>query len=121
MDKPKVTSVPNAGRIYFGSGRNKSYELARAGVIPTIRVGRKLVVPIAALERIHAQVGQGEPSAPPRHDGLAAPVMRALSADGKSGAGAGEGREREAGPQRQPLRRELPPRLNPAGKRRQKR
>ena len=47
----KTLDVPVAGAI-LGVGRNKSYELARQGIIPTIRLGRRLVVPIAALERL---------------------------------------------------------------------
>jgi len=44
-------TVPDAGRIYFGLGRNASYEAAKRGDLPTIRVGRLLRVPIAAMER----------------------------------------------------------------------
>ena len=61
MDKPKVMSVPAAGEMYFDCGRDKSYQLAKEGIIPTIRVGRKLVVPLAAMEVQHAcltQVGE---------------------------------------------------------------
>ena len=46
----KTLSVPKAGRV-LGIGRNASYEAARRGDIPTIRIGRLLRVPIAALER----------------------------------------------------------------------
>jgi hypothetical protein len=49
---PKTLSVPDAGRIYFGLCRNSSYEAARRGEIPTLRIGRKLVVPVVALERM---------------------------------------------------------------------
>jgi hypothetical protein len=34
-------SVPEAGRRYYGVSRNRSYELARTGVMPTIRVGER--------------------------------------------------------------------------------
>ena len=44
-------SVPAAGLIYFGLGRNASYEAARRGDIPTIRIGRLLRVPIVAMDR----------------------------------------------------------------------
>lgn len=44
-------SVPQAGRIYLGIGRNASYRAAKNGDIPTIKVGRLLRVPIAAMER----------------------------------------------------------------------
>lgn len=51
MDEPKTLTVPEAGRRYFDLGRNASYEAARRGDIPTIRLGRLLRVPIVALER----------------------------------------------------------------------
>jgi hypothetical protein len=44
-------SVPEAGRRYFDLGKNASYDAARRGQIPTIRIGRLLRVPIVALER----------------------------------------------------------------------
>lgn len=47
----KTMTVPQAGREYFDLGRNASYEAARRGDIPTIRIGRLLRVPIVALER----------------------------------------------------------------------
>ena len=47
----KTMTVPQAGREYFGLGRNASYEAARRGDIPTIRIGRLLRVPIVALDR----------------------------------------------------------------------
>jgi hypothetical protein len=51
MDQPKTMTVPDAGREYFNLGRNASYEAARRGDIPTIRIGRLLRVPVVALER----------------------------------------------------------------------
>ncbi len=53
----KTMSVPEAGDIYYELGRNASYEAARRGDIPTIRVGRLLRVPVAAMERIVGQAG----------------------------------------------------------------
>jgi hypothetical protein len=49
--EPKTLTVPEAGRRYFDLGRNASYEAARRGDIPTIRIGRLLRVPVVALER----------------------------------------------------------------------
>jgi excisionase family DNA binding protein len=46
-------SVPEAGRR-LGIGRNHAYECARRGELPVIRLGHKLVVPLAALERMLA-------------------------------------------------------------------
>jgi hypothetical protein len=47
----KTLSVPAAGRIYFALGRNGSYDAAKRGDIPTIRVGRLLRVPVVAMEQ----------------------------------------------------------------------
>lgn len=44
-------TVPQAGKR-LGIGRNAAYEAARTGQIPTIRIGRRIVVPIVALERM---------------------------------------------------------------------
>ena len=46
-----TVSVPEAGRI-LGIGRNSAYAGAERGEIPIIRVGKRLVVPRAALERL---------------------------------------------------------------------
>ena len=45
-------SVPVAGKKYFGLGRNASYEAARRGELPVIRMGRLLRVPVVAVERM---------------------------------------------------------------------
>lgn len=44
-------SVPEAGALLTLS-RDASYAAARSGVIPTIRAGRRLVVPVAAFLRL---------------------------------------------------------------------
>jgi hypothetical protein len=54
----KTLSVPQAGREYFDLGRNASYEAARRGDIPTIKIGRLLRVPVVSLERILAEAGR---------------------------------------------------------------
>jgi hypothetical protein len=58
MDDCKTLTVPEAGRRYFDLGRNASYEAARRGDIPTIRIGRLLRVPVVALERKLERVGE---------------------------------------------------------------
>jgi hypothetical protein len=58
MDQPKTLSVPQAGREYFDLGRNASYEAARRGDIPTIRIGRLLRVPVVAIERKLEETGR---------------------------------------------------------------
>lgn len=42
-------SVPDAGAVFYGLSRNGSYEAARRGDIPTIKVGGKIRVPVAPL------------------------------------------------------------------------
>jgi hypothetical protein len=54
-DQPKTLSVPDAGRLYFNLARNGSYEAARRGDIPTIRIGARLRVPVVQLERMLAE------------------------------------------------------------------
>jgi hypothetical protein len=61
MDDCKTLTVPEAGRRYFDLGRNASYEAARRGEIPTIRIGRLLRVPVVALERKLERAGEGQP------------------------------------------------------------
>jgi ribosomal protein S14 len=50
-DRCETTTVPEAGRRYYGMSRNASYAAAARGDIPTVRVGRLLRVPIRAMER----------------------------------------------------------------------
>jgi Helix-turn-helix domain len=57
MTTAKTLSVPEAGRRYFGLGRNASYDAARRGDIPTIKIGRIIRVPVAALERMLERAG----------------------------------------------------------------
>jgi hypothetical protein len=47
----KTLPVPVAGRRYFNLSRGASYEAAKRGEIPTIRIGRLLRVPVRAMER----------------------------------------------------------------------
>jgi hypothetical protein len=48
----KTLSVPVAGRRYYDLSRNGSYDAVKRGEIPVLRVGRKLRVPVAAMERM---------------------------------------------------------------------
>lgn len=38
----------------LGIGRNQAYEAAHKGEIPTVRIGRRILVPVAALDRMLA-------------------------------------------------------------------
>jgi hypothetical protein len=56
-DNPKTLTVPEAGRLYFGLGRNASYDAAKHGELPVIKIGYRLRVPVAALEKMLADAG----------------------------------------------------------------
>lgn len=58
MTERKTMSVPEAGEQYFGISRTSSYEAARRGDIPTIRIGKLLRVPVAAMERKLEEAGE---------------------------------------------------------------
>ncbi len=46
-----TADVPDVGRVCFGLSRNGSYQAAKRGDFPTIKVGRLLKVPTAPLRR----------------------------------------------------------------------
>ena len=50
-DEPLAISVPAAGRR-LGLGKNLSYAAAARGDIPVIKIGGRLIVPVAALKRM---------------------------------------------------------------------
>jgi excisionase family DNA binding protein len=50
----RTMTVEEAARA-LGLSRNGAYEAARRGDLPTIRMGRRLLVPIAAFEALLAQ------------------------------------------------------------------
>lgn len=51
MTAPLTYSVEEAARL-LGVSRGVGYEAARRGELPTIRLGRRLLVPKVALERM---------------------------------------------------------------------
>jgi hypothetical protein len=59
MDRDcKVMTVPEAGRVYLKLGRNGSYDAAQRGIIPTIKVGKLLRVPVAKMEQMLENAGK---------------------------------------------------------------
>jgi excisionase family DNA binding protein len=55
-DKCLVYDVPEAGEM-LGLTRNASYEAAKRGDIPTIRIGKLIRVPKAAFHKMLEQAG----------------------------------------------------------------
>jgi len=55
MDLRKIArltlTVAEASKI-LGVSRNKAYEAAKRGEIPTIKIGKRILVPVVALERM---------------------------------------------------------------------
>ena len=50
---PELTlTVPEAGRRYFGLCENSAYAAAARGEIPTVKIGKLLRVPIAAMDKM---------------------------------------------------------------------
>lgn len=48
LGRPTIP-VPEAGALFFGLGRNAAYDAARRGDFDTIKVGGRIVVPVAPL------------------------------------------------------------------------
>jgi hypothetical protein len=53
-------SIPEAGARYYGLGKNASYQAARDGHIPTVKVGKLKRVPIRLMEKILDEAGKKE-------------------------------------------------------------
>ncbi|MCH8014421.1 MAG: helix-turn-helix domain-containing protein [Candidatus Dadabacteria bacterium] len=58
MEK-RTYSIPEVAKV-LGIGRTAAYEAARTGEIPTIRIGKRILVPVAALERLRAHRPPGQ-------------------------------------------------------------
>ena len=50
-DAPATVTVEQAARI-LGVSRGAAYRAVRAGEIPAIRVGRRIIVPVRALDEL---------------------------------------------------------------------
>ena len=53
-DSQRMTVSVEQAAIILGISRGAAYEHARAGAIPTIRLGKRLLVPKVALEKLLA-------------------------------------------------------------------
>ncbi len=47
----ETLTVEEAGRV-LGIGRNSAYEAVQRGEIPTIKIGKRLLVPVRRLQRL---------------------------------------------------------------------
>ncbi len=56
MEK-QTLSIYEAGKV-LGIGRSAAYEAARKGELPVLKIGRRLLVPIVALERLLEEAGR---------------------------------------------------------------
>jgi hypothetical protein len=56
----KTLTVEEAGKRYFGISRTSAFLAAKNGDIPTIRIGKLLRVPVAALERMMLEAGSSK-------------------------------------------------------------
>ena len=56
----KVLTVEQAAAL-LGIGRSAAYEAVHRNEIPSLKIGRRLLVPISALERMLADAGSGKP------------------------------------------------------------
>jgi len=63
QDPTKTMDVPEAGKRYFGLGKNASYEAAKRGEIPIIKIGGRLRAVVPALELMLEQAGKKKPAA----------------------------------------------------------
>ncbi len=48
----KLAMTVSEAACRLGIGRNSAYEAVRRGEIPTIRIGKRILVPIAALQQL---------------------------------------------------------------------
>ena len=51
MEMQKLTYTVTEAAELLGIGRTAAYEAARTGQLPTVRIGKRILVPIEALSR----------------------------------------------------------------------
>ena len=63
LSRPTIP-VPDAGSIFFGIGRNASYDAAKKGDIPTVEIGgRKMAIVSAIAAKLGLATNFGGPGA----------------------------------------------------------
>lgn len=63
MQQERQTLTVEEAAKLLGVSRGSAYEAARSGALPVLRLGRRLLVPREALERLLAQAGS-DPKGP---------------------------------------------------------
>jgi excisionase family DNA binding protein len=54
--RDRITLTIDETAPILGCSRSSAYDAARAGTIPTLRIGRRLLVPVARLRRLLGEV-----------------------------------------------------------------
>ena len=57
-NKSRATITVEEMAIRLGIGRNTAYQAVRTGEIPSIRIGRRILVPVAAFEKMLSEAGR---------------------------------------------------------------
>ena len=57
--RPLVYTIDEASRL-LRIGRNHAYDAAKSGELPTVKIGKRILVPRLALEAMLARAGQQE-------------------------------------------------------------
>jgi excisionase family DNA binding protein len=57
----KTVTIEEAGKV-LGISRSLAYEAARRGELPTFRIGRRLLVPLSAIDRLLSDKKIGDSS-----------------------------------------------------------
>jgi excisionase family DNA binding protein len=52
MDSRRLTMTVEEAGVALGISRSHAYELVRQGELPSLRLGRRVVVPVASLEAL---------------------------------------------------------------------
>ena len=58
MDR-KTYTIEEAAKA-LGIGRSSAYQAAKTGEIPTVRIGRRLLVPVVAIDRLLDNTGRSD-------------------------------------------------------------
>lgn len=62
MRPQRLTMSVEEASEALGISRSLAYELVRRGEIPSLRLGRRIVVPVRALEELVRQAGAAAPA-----------------------------------------------------------